>query len=100
VFGEIDIIAYDRETLCFIEVKARKSDVVAPPERNVDLAKRRRIARAARRYRQLMKVTHEPYRFDVVTMLGDPDQPRIELKRGYFDDRLFHSARFFRDSFS
>jgi hypothetical protein len=33
-------------------------------------------------------------------MLGDPDQPRIELKRGYFDDRLFHSARFFRDSFS
>ena len=35
--GEIDIIAYDGETLVFIEVKARSSDEFAAPERAVDV---------------------------------------------------------------
>ncbi|HEY7544631.1 MAG TPA: YraN family protein, partial [Blastocatellia bacterium] len=54
VTAEIDIIAYDRETLVFIEVKTRTSRDVAAPETAVDLRKKRQIARAARRYRRLM----------------------------------------------
>jgi putative endonuclease len=95
--AEIDIIAYDRETLCFIEVKTRSSDEFIAPERAVDLRKQRQIARAARRYRQLMKVAMEAYRYDVVTVIAGDNGDRIELRRGYFDDRVFRRSRFFQE---
>lgn len=94
--AEIDVVAYDGETLAFVEVKTRTSDCVASPERAVDLRKQRQIARAAKRYRQLMKVTHEPYRYDVVTLLLEPGRREIELLRGHFDDGVFRRSRYFR----
>src|SRR5262245_57020694 len=69
VNAEIDLIAYDRDILCFIEVKTRASDWFAPPEVNVDLRKRRQLARAARAYRRLFELDDQPYRFDVVTVV-------------------------------
>ncbi len=95
ITGEIDIIAYDEETLVFIEVKTRTSDALVAPERAVDLRKQRQIARAARRYRQLMKVTQEPHRYDVVTVVSQPAGDKIELLRAYFDDRIFQRGQFF-----
>src|SRR5829696_6168992 len=41
VTGEIDIIALDGETLCFIEVKTRRSEQFAGPLANVNLRKQR-----------------------------------------------------------
>jgi len=94
--AEIDIIAYDEDTLAFIEVKTRTSDEVVAPERAVDLRKQRQIARAARRYRQVMKVYQEPYRYDVMTVLPSERGDKIELMRGYFDDRVFQKSMYFR----
>lgn len=85
VNNEIDIIAYDGETLCFVEVKTRASDWFAPPQVNVDLRKRRQVARAARAYRRLFELENETYRFDVVTVvLSDDSTPQIELIKNYF----------------
>ena len=85
VNAEIDIVAYDGHTLCFIEVKTRASDWFAPPEVNVDLRKRRQIARAARAYRQSFELEDQPFRYDVVTIvLSDLDSPEIDLLRNYF----------------
>ncbi len=95
--AEIDVIAYDENTLAFIEVKTRTSSDLASPERAVDLRKQRQIARAARRYRQLMKVYNEPYRYDVVTVLPGETGYEIEVLRGYFDDRVFQRSRYFRN---
>ncbi len=95
--GEIDIIAYDGDILVFIEVKTRTSDEFVAPERAVDLRKQRQIARAAHRYRQLIKVTREPHRYDVVTVVPTHDGNRIELLRGYFDDRVFRRSRYFNN---
>src|SRR5712692_6298917 len=61
VNAEIDIVAYDGPTLCFIEVKTRASDDFASPQLNVGLRKRRQIARAARGYRRLLGVTSAAY---------------------------------------
>ncbi len=96
VNAEIDLIAYDAGQLVFIEVKTRTSDAFIAPERAVDLRKQRQIARAARRYRKLMGVSPEPYRYDVVTVVPQARRYKIELLRNYFDDRIFRNARYFR----
>src|ERR1700687_4510550 len=69
VNAEIDVVAYDGPTLCFIEVKTRASDEFTAPEANVDLRKRRQIARAARGYRRMLGLTGSSYRYDVVTVV-------------------------------
>ena len=69
VTGEIDIIALNGDTLCFIEVKTRRSDDFAPVEAAVDLRKQRQITRTAKVYRRLFNVWDMPHRYDVVTVL-------------------------------
>lgn len=96
VTGEIDIIAYDDDVLTFVEVKTRAADSLAPPEAAVNLRKQRQIARAARRYRELMRVMDEPYRYDVVTMTSTPTGLTPVLLKSYFDDSVFNRARYFR----
>jgi putative endonuclease len=97
ITAEIDIIAYDEQTLCFVEVKTRRSDQIFAPERAVDLRKQRQIARAARRYRQIMRLSCERHRYDVVTVVPETEGDRVELFRGYFDDSVFQRSRFFKD---
>ncbi len=88
VNAEIDVVAYDGPTLCFIEVKTRASDEFALPQANVDLRKRRQIARAARVYRRMFELSDEPYRYDVVAVIAKPagESPRIELLKGFWTD--------------
>src|SRR5918997_3836502 len=83
--AEIDLVAYDGDTLCFIEVKTRSSDWFAPPEVNVDLRKRRQITRAARVYRQMLGIEKDAHRYDVVTVvLNNDPTPQIELLRSFW----------------
>ena len=92
--AEIDLIAYDGDTLCFIEVKTRSSDWFAPPEVNVDLRKRRQITRAARVYRQMLGVETEPHRYDVVTVIiNDDSTPQIELLRNFWTEESLRKRR-------
>lgn len=95
VTAEIDLVAYEGETLCFIEVKTRASDWFAPPQVNVDLRKRRQIARAARAYRQMLGVEKQPYRYDVVTVVlsDDPSTPQVELLRNFWTDESIRKRR-------
>jgi putative endonuclease len=92
VNAEIDVVAYDGPTLCFIEVKTRASDEFAPPQVNVDLRKRRQIGRAARGYRRMFGLVDAPYRYDVVTVISPSSakqidtEPRIELLKNFWTD--------------
>src|SRR6267378_2663251 len=91
---EIDLVAYQGNTLCFVEVKSRASDWFAPPQVNVDRRKQRQIVRAARAYRRMFGLVGEPYRYDVVTIVfGDEEEvrlaPKIDLLRNYWtEDQL------------
>src|SRR5258706_8208938 len=63
VTGEIDLIALDGDTLCFIEVKARHSDDFAPVITAVDRRKQRQIIRTARVYRRIFGGDEIKYRY-------------------------------------
>ncbi|MBD0372539.1 MAG: YraN family protein [Pyrinomonadaceae bacterium] len=95
IHAEIDCIAYESSTLCFIEVKTRSSTWFATPEANVDLRKQRQITRAARVYRRLFGLMSEPHRYDVITVVLPPAEegrasiPQIELLRNFWTDEKF-----------
>src|SRR5437660_7168731 len=98
VNAEIDIVAYDGPTLCFIEVKTRASAEFAPPQVNVDLRKRRQIARAARGYRRMLGLMNAAYRYDVVTVVLPEDaeeNARIELFRNFWTDEKLRKRNWY-----
>jgi putative endonuclease len=64
--GEIDVVAREGETLCFIEIKARASDAFGPAIAAVDLRKQRRVSRAAALYLAIHGHRDTPCRFDVL----------------------------------
>lgn len=69
--GELDLAALDGEMLVFVEVKMRQDGFEADRPA-VTGAQRRRIARAARAFRGRYGVRELPFRFDLVTVAGDP----------------------------
>ncbi len=91
---EIDLIAYEGPTLCFLEVKTRASDWFAAPSANVDLRKQRQIIRAAHAYRRMFGLTNTTYRYDVVSVVFPPAEegPRglqIDLLRNFWSEDKF-----------
>lgn len=70
--GEIDIVAMEKETTVFVEVKYRKDEGKGLPEEAVDYRKQWRICRVADYYRMLHKMgDFAPVRFDVVAICGE-----------------------------
>ncbi len=80
-YGEIDIVAYDRGIICFVEVKTRQSENYGPPELAVTKEKRKRIVRTALNYLTINNIEDTDCRFDVVSILykEDVNKPDIEL---------------------
>jgi putative endonuclease len=92
--GELDLIGWDQNVLCFIEVKTRTSRDVKPAEAAVDREKRRQIARMARAYvRRLRPGT--PIRFDVVSVYLEADgQTEIQVFKNAYSWRSMKPARY------
>jgi putative endonuclease len=70
---EIDIIAKKGETLVFVEVKTRNREDFGRPVRAVDKNKRHALNRAAAAYLKRAKYPNLFYRFDVIEVLGQPE---------------------------
>ena len=84
--GEIDLIALEDKTLCFVEVRYRRLEGFGHPSGTVDRLKQRRIVRTAAVY--LATAWTGPVcacRFDVVTLLGSNATPEIVLLRHAFE---------------
>lgn len=81
--AEIDFVAMDGATLCFVEVKGRRHSRFGRPEEAVDSEKQRRILRAAEVY--LHRKADVPVRFDVVAILGERGSEAVEIFRGAFE---------------
>jgi putative endonuclease len=84
--GEIDIVAYDRGTVVFVEVKERRSSSHGSAVEAVTLEKRRRVVRAARVYAATHGLSESPIRFDVLAIDWGPEGPRVRHDAGAFGE--------------
>ncbi len=82
--GEIDLIAWDADVLCFIEVKTRTTRAVKPAEAAVDREKQKALTAVAREY--LRHLPPCPWRFDVLSVYYDQsfEAAQFELFRNAF----------------
>ncbi len=83
--GEIDIIARDKSTLVFIEVKTRATRDFGGPAAAVHERKQRQLSKVALVYLNQKKLFNIPARFDVVAVELLPPAPRIEVIQNAFD---------------
>lgn len=76
--GDLDLVAWQGDVLCFVEVKTRTERDAKPAEAAVDGHKRATLLRLARRYvRMLKREEPPPVRFDVVSVYLAPGEPRV-----------------------
>ena len=67
--GELDIIAQDRDTIVFVEVKARENANFGQPIESITPQKVRHIIRTAQWYLSAKRKFNSPCRFDVIEVL-------------------------------
>ena len=82
--GEIDLIAQDGDTLCFIEIKARTSSAYGPAITAISPHQQSRVARAASLY--LLRAGWEgPCRFDALGLDWAGEKWTFTLLRSAFE---------------
>ncbi|MFA4915644.1 MAG: YraN family protein [Syntrophales bacterium] len=85
LFGEIDIIAKDKKTIVFVEVKTRKSEKFGDPQLSVGFEKQKKISRISLNYIEEKRLHDCDARFDVVAVKMLPEGNKIELIQNAFD---------------
>jgi putative endonuclease len=83
--GEMDLIAEEKDTLVFIEVKTRTSMHFGPPQLAVTQFKQRQMSKVALNFLKEKKLEDVKARFDVVAILLGQKGEEIELIRNAFD---------------
>lgn len=85
---EIDLIAEQRGTIVFVEVKTRRNrDFDADPADAVDSLRRSRMIRAARAYRRWRQLENAPVRFDIIAIIWPKNgSPQIDHRIAAFGE--------------
>jgi putative endonuclease len=81
-YGEIDIIAIEKDVLCFIEVKTRTSNQFGSPLEAITYFKLKSLIKTAQYYKMTHKNFPESLRIDAVSVtLNGSEIQNIELTR-------------------
>ena len=83
--GEMDIIAREKDTLAFVEVKTRTSTDFGPPQLAVNSSKQRQLSKVALNFLKEKQLEDVKARFDVVAILLGSKGEEIELIRDAFE---------------
>lgn len=76
-YGEIDIVASDRNELVFVEVKTRRDSEFGHPEEAVTWRKRQKISWLIDQYLEQHRLVRTRHRFDVVGITWHVSGPEI-----------------------
>lgn len=71
ILGEIDIVAKQKDTTVFVEVKKRETYRFGRPSEAVDVVKQQKLRKVALYYLKQFKLLDTPCRFDVIEIVGD-----------------------------
>ena len=83
--GDLDLIAWENDILCFIEVKTRTTRAVAPAEAAVDGEKKRMLRKMAHYYMRQLPNRNVPVRFDILSIYFESGKSAdFTLFRGAF----------------
>ncbi|MGD9123503.1 MAG: ribonuclease HII [Desulfarculaceae bacterium] len=82
--GELDLVAWEGDTLVFVEVKGRSGKAYGRPEEAVDLRKQKRLIQAAQAYLTAWGQTPPACRFDVLAVDFGGDSPQVRHLRDAF----------------
>jgi putative endonuclease len=82
--GEIDIIARDRDTIVFVEVKTAVHDSFGDPLEWIPPWKQKRIIRASLVYVKAKGLVESPMRYDVITV--EPDRKVLHVRDAFRPD--------------
>jgi putative endonuclease len=83
--GELDLVAWEGETLCFVEVRTTSSHEWGGPLATITREKQRRLIRTARWYLARFRSLPQAIRFDVVAIdYSCGHRPAIELLQDAF----------------
>lgn len=83
--GEVDIIAQDKDTVCFIEVKTRNSLKYGLPCEAVSNFKQRQISKAALIFLKESNHLDKKARFDVVSVICLDNSAKMSLIKNAFE---------------
>jgi putative endonuclease len=75
--GEIDLVCWDRQTIVFVEVRARYSANYGLPQESISRSKQRRLTLLARWYIKQNQLEGKLARFDVVAIEWIGEKPEI-----------------------
>lgn len=83
--GEVDIIAQDKDRICFVEVKTRRSGRFGLPAESIQLSKQRQISKIALNFLKQGNLLDRKARFDVVSVIYSNGEPKLDLIKGAFE---------------
>jgi putative endonuclease len=84
-YGEIDVVARDRDTLVFIEVRTQSGPTFGDPLESVTQRKQRQIAKAALHYVVRHRIENQAMRFDVIGISWNNSAPQLVHVKGAFE---------------
>lgn len=84
-YGEIDIIAWHKDTLVFVEVKSRQSNTYGLPQHAVTHRKQKKMSQVALAYLKETGQLDCRARFDVVAIQSFQTAPRIQIVKNAFE---------------
>ncbi|MFH1655336.1 MAG: YraN family protein [Candidatus Omnitrophota bacterium] len=83
--GEIDIVAKDKNCICFVEVKTRTTQEKGSPQESITKSKQHKLSQLALSYLKNNRLLKKSARFDVVSVMHNSSgENKVDIIKNAF----------------